>query len=282
MHEVTQDPADQHRVMVRKCIEHGATVADIAALAKLGTQSLKSIMAGRRSVSVRSSEKLDYATTLWLEMHPRPVKPDTPERREALAQHLRDLQELGTNLTHLAEMVGISLRTMQKLKRCEPVELGARAWETLESLPCDQRRRVASSVGAVRRMRGLVTWGYGGADLAREFNMTRQSIEQILRGDTSHLTLDDFMVIGERFPRLELVRGPSLAARARGEREGWPTPFRWDEATIDLAQAKCWKSRGTRQVTEDPETLQQRAWQELNELAETAFGFALTGQPVAA
>jgi transcriptional regulator with XRE-family HTH domain len=88
-------------------------------------------------------------------------------------------------------------------------------------------------IGTIRRLQALVAAGYTQADLAKRLGMKPCNVSRLMSsGDrTVHVNTAD--AVSALFDELQLIPGPSNAARRRGARMGWALPLAWDEDEID-------------------------------------------------
>ncbi|AXH70466.1 helix-turn-helix DNA binding protein [Gordonia phage Daredevil] len=256
---------------IHRAIRHGATLQDLGGLSGLNRGLLDRVRLREvDDIPEDAADSIIEAAMIWAEFHP-----DGPsgikvsdERRTALAEHISALFETGYDGPHLAHIVGVDAHLISDIRTGKAKRaLRNSTAEALEALPADIRERVASPIGATRRLQALVRWGYPVEILADELVASEDEIENILAGE-DNLDLDMLRSIPQVFNRLEQVAGPSDEARARGIEEGWPVPFQYDEYTIDRKRTSCNGARPANEEIEevDPER-QLETWQrEINQL----------------
>jgi hypothetical protein len=102
---------------------------------------------------------------------------------------------------------------------------------------------LVNPIGTIRRLQALVAAGYTQRDLATKLNIKDCNVCRLMSsGDrTVHVNTAD--AVSALFDDLQLIPGPSNAARRRGARMGWALPLAWDEDEIDDPAAEPDKSR---------------------------------------
>jgi transcriptional regulator with XRE-family HTH domain len=97
-------------------------------------------------------------------------------------------------------------------------------------------------IGTIRRLQALVAAGYTQADLANRLGMKPCNVSRLMSTERRvHVKTAD--AVSALFDELQLMPGPSSAARRRGARMGWALPLAWDEDEIDDPAAEPDKSR---------------------------------------
>ncbi|WNM66374.1 helix-turn-helix DNA binding domain protein [Gordonia phage Culver] len=178
--------------------------------------------------------------------------PATPVRAHMLA--LEDVGYSRLTYTHrgpdrdgiFLQMVSFNHHVAQALSKPNADHILVRndiAQEVL-SLPADVNAHIPSSLGATRRARALMAWGYEPAQIRREAGLTADQLHRVLWTDCSApLDRTDGVNLVRAFSKLEHIPGRSKNAIDLAKRNGWPLPFQWDEYTIDRAQTKPCKGR---------------------------------------
>jgi len=145
------------------------------------------------------------------------------------------------------------------------------------SLPTDINARIPSPVGASRRLRALVAWGYEPAELQETIGLTDMQINRVLWADCeAPLERGVGVNLVKTFSRLEHIKGKSENAIKMAEENDWALPFQWDEYTIDKATGKRFpRRRGTGLVYgTTPEKRAEYLQMEFEELLQDLRGVA--------
>ncbi|QBS43569.1 hypothetical protein [Nocardia sp. CS682] len=101
------------------------------------------------------------------------------------------------------------------------------------------------AIGAVRRSRALVAFGYPHDHLAGELGVAVSDMQALTarppRGESlarREIPADLHRQVATLFDRLQMTPGPSQEARQDALTRGWALPFQWDEDAIDDPEAK--------------------------------------------
>ncbi|MFE3195018.1 hypothetical protein ACFXHA_38850 [Nocardia sp. NPDC059240] len=170
-----------------------------------------------------------------------------PDRAPAdpVRAHVADLEEAGLSRRRLAELAGVHrsvLATLLHGKAGRPLPQWishATAAKILAVAVPDSAVAVAApndtvaGVGAQRRLQALVAIGYPQTHLARELEMLPTNLGPLLHGGQEAVTIRRHRQIAALFDRLEMVPGPSDAAREYARTKRWAVPMQWDRETID-------------------------------------------------
>jgi len=202
---------------------------------------------------------------------------------DPIRRHVEKLRAAGVGARRIAELAGVSRRTISELRHARPGRPGPSSQvlrttaEKLLAVPLpDAMVRVLApeqridSVGTVRRLRALVAAGYTQDYLAGRIGLTASNFASLLR--SSRCTARRHRDVVSLFVELEHTRGPSDLARRRAERLGWALPFEWDEDALDdpaaepIADARRGRPRSAEELERDR--------QEARELAAAGKGTA--------
>uniref|UniRef100_UPI003F49ACFE helix-turn-helix domain-containing protein n=1 Tax=Nocardia suismassiliense TaxID=2077092 RepID=UPI003F49ACFE len=101
-------------------------------------------------------------------------------------------------------------------------------------------------LGAARRIRALIAFGYAPTYLRRRLGVSRTIMRQLTGRPLRAATHDDVTAIpadlhcriARLFAELQLHPGPSDTARALGRQHGWALPLMWDEDRLDDPEAE--------------------------------------------
>lgn len=168
---------------------------------------------------------------------------------EPARQHVLALIAAGVSRRQIVKLAGIprsSLGTLLTGKRVGPAE---KIWESTANrllaveIPGAVHQVAAAgdhmpAVGAIRRLQSLVAAGWPMSTLSRECGMGEAGVSGLLRTRPELITVDKHRRVVEVFARLQLEPGPSLRARNLGRQKRWPLPFQWDEADLDVPDAR--------------------------------------------
>ncbi|WP_280359322.1 helix-turn-helix domain-containing protein [Nocardia otitidiscaviarum] len=180
---------------------------------------------------------------------------------DAVREHIEVLRAAGVRPMQLARLAGVSQSALSQIMAAG-ADARVAAWleKAVLSVPVPHRAAEVTTdtalvpiVGARRRFQALIASGYPAAQLARDLDTTRASrMVRSLMGhrldngqEAQHISAERERSIKALFDRLQLVPGPSDAARALGDRKGWPLPLEWDDDTIDDPNARPHRARWT-------------------------------------
>lgn len=146
--------------------------------------------------------------------------------------HVAGLRAAGYSMRAIGKLANLNTDTLTNLGlwKCGQVRLGTHNKIMAIPFPDSIVNRGANdirNVGVKRRIQALVAAGYSMQMLADEFGVSHQNVGFWLKRET--VTSETFHKVDVLFRRLELVPGPSVRARLRGQRLGWPPPFAWDD-----------------------------------------------------
>lgn len=172
--------------------------------------------------------------------------------------HVAGLRAAGYSMRAIGKLARLNTDTLTNLGlwKCGQVRLGTH--NKIMAIPfpdsiVNQGANDIRNVGVKRRIQALVAAGYSMQMLADEFGVSHQNVGFWLKRET--VTSETFQKVDDLFRRLELIPGPSVRARLRGQRLGWHPPFSWDEESIDDPNA----------VPLNPRRSQRAEWRETYE-----------------
>ncbi|MFF2228670.1 hypothetical protein ACFVV7_35720 [Streptomyces globisporus] len=245
--------AAAHHVQALTAQRAAPSIASIARAAGIPVSTLKSVLldvaAGKdRTVRVDAATRLlaiGATTTL-------PSPPNLRRETEAseVVSHVRHLQSSYDRasialIARVAEVPATTLKAVISDHAVDPRrtvrDAFARKVLAVTALPAPAKLQSSqlahvTDVGLVRRLQGLRSLGW-----------TMQAIAEV--GGVSARTLHEFLLTGVRTPAVRDAilaawkqlggrPGPSQITRARATKRHWATAFAWDEATIDMPEAK--------------------------------------------
>ncbi|AMS02657.1 hypothetical protein BJD55_gp109 [Gordonia phage Yvonnetastic] len=109
----------------------------------------------------------------------------------------------------------------------------------LLEIPLNPKWRAPSAIGAQRRLRGLLAWGYSPSVLRNRLSMQKVVFDRTVFGSgTVPLNIKMGSRVSRLFIELELEPGTSRVGRGLADKYGWELPFQWDEEAIDRRAAK--------------------------------------------
>lgn len=158
---------------------------------------------------------------------------------QTVNEHIKKLRAAGIGARRIAELSGITLRTIQSLerrKRCE-----RQTAESILAIPepldiFDKHRAdgaMVPAIGTARRLRALAAAGYETIELASRLGFKFQYVSYLQLGRGTKVTVRIARIVKDLFEELQMTPGSSDNARRRAVRNGWALPFAWDEDTID-------------------------------------------------
>ena len=241
---------------IDRAMQHGARVTDIIKLSRVRPAHVHAILNGDLGdwmIDEKSYKAIHRASNKWILEHPEWIgMPDIrPYAKRKVIQRVQKLAEIGYPTAHIAWLVGTKTNRITSLVRGDMNTVVSEAVALkLEGIPTDKWHRIATPIGATRRVRSLVRWGYSPAELAEAMGIPIGRIEAFLFDVQDSMTREEGLAIGSAFIELELTPGKSLDAINRGIKEGWPLPFQWEEDRIDQKQGKLWKARPNKPARE--------------------------------
>lgn len=171
-------------------------------------------------------------------------------------EHVSALIAAGLGARRIEELSGIRRNTVRCLVNGRP-ERGTGPSRTVLRSTAEQLLAVpipavahaaaadgkpVPALGTRRRLQALVAAGWPLYTLAERAGLARSTATS-LANPASTASRDSCTAAAARsiaalFDELSMQPGPSLYARARGQREGWALPLEWDEDEIDNPDAE--------------------------------------------
>ena len=95
------------------------------------------------------------------------------------------------------------------------------------------------ALGAIRRARALVAFGYTAREIARRAELSEREVLYLLNGDRTKIRLSVWNRIATVFERLSATPGPSNVARGKGLVNRWAVPAAWDDIDNPNGRPRC-------------------------------------------
>jgi transcriptional regulator with XRE-family HTH domain len=205
---------------------------------------------------------------------------------EPVRAHVRGLQERGLGFERVAQLAGVSVRTVAYLlygapskglppsRRIRPDSARALLAVRATDLPAAGWVHAA---GTQRRLRALAAIGWSAPRLAEHLGMNPESLSRLMTQDKQRVTAVTAGKVRGLYDRLWNVPGPWPKARNWAARRGWPPPLAWDDDTIDDPAARPAAPTGgrrSRELWQDSEELRAQGLP-LGEIADR-LGVSLT------
>jgi transcriptional regulator with XRE-family HTH domain len=161
--------------------------------------------------------------------------------------HLETLRQAGLGLRRIAEITGVSRKTLNCLAngrsdRGSGPSKRVSAWTAGAVLAVEIPRvahrvvaggQIVDAIGTVRRLQSLVAFGYPRSYLAARIGMQPSNITKFFDPATLTVCASTARRVEALFAELQTTPGPSQRARNEGVRRGWDVPLAWEENELD-------------------------------------------------
>lgn len=156
---------------------------------------------------------------------------------EQVQQHIKTLVDAGYSMQAIAVVAGCGDSTIAKIHDGQRQIVASYVANGIfqvgpTPVPAQAGFKVPS-IGVVRRINALRRMGWTVAEIGKTAGRTENTAHNICSHglkSVEYETWDDFR---RAYAKLSVQRGPSKISAARSEREGWPSPWDWETATID-------------------------------------------------
>lgn len=164
---------------------------------------------------------------------------------EPVREHVRQLCAADVSIRQLSALSGVSRTSIVVLMRGK---VGGEVREHLWRSTADRllavsvpespvfvptRTDLILAVGSTRRLQALVAAGWTQTYLAGRLGISGRNLYPLIHGRRRQLTVRRAQQVLELWAELELVRGPSNAARRYGADMRWALPMQWAEDDLD-------------------------------------------------
>jgi len=174
---------------------------------------------------------------------------------EPVRQHLKALTAAGIGTRRIAKLAGLERMVVQAIlsgcshgggRRQPPRKrVSRRTADAILAVPLPDHSMVRDlsadrarvpGVGTARRLQALAAIGWPQRELAARIGWRQSNLSALIAGRP--VTAETARKVAALFDELQMVPGPSEAARRRAVERGWVPPLAWDEETIDDPDAQ--------------------------------------------
>jgi hypothetical protein len=140
----------------------------------------------------------------------------------------------GRTVSSIAAEADLEWSTVQRVRdRLAETVMRTTADKLLALRPVQDDAALIDATGTVRRIQGLIAMGHSQQTLSEEIGCAFTYISTLAYGRRPTVTFALARSVQRTYGKLSMLVGPSVRARMKAARLGWPTPLAWDDDTID-------------------------------------------------
>lgn len=159
-------------------------------------------------------------------------------------EHIAKLKANGLGNRRIAELSGITLQSVQRLKH-HPLTYVDTAHKILSVRPDTALAADSAKVpvlGSMRRLQALNCVGYMNRELAQKLGVSDNLVHRWVNGTQPFIFAEKARAVDKLFRELQLASAPDTVggsrAKLRALRNGWAPPLAWNLEDLDNPEAR--------------------------------------------